>query len=105
MQTNYLVYNKKILDGYGRPLISLQQVEHELECFPMALHLYVSYNKLCVSIATEKHHYKIFVILKTDDLRINLDNIIQVVLIRLNEQKYGLSLIGNIVDNKLDVKV
>ena len=100
MQTKYLVTNKASLDGLGRPLISSQEVEHELEWLHMATHLYVSVNQLDVNIICEKQDDKVFVTLKTNDLKTNLDNIIQDVLLNMNQKKIWLSLVAKVLDTK-----
>lgn len=56
MQTNYLVYNKEILDGLGKPLISSHEIERELDWLYMAIHLCVSANQLDVKIICEKQY-------------------------------------------------
>lgn len=103
MQTNYLVYNKEILDGLGKPLISTDEIERELDWLPMAIHLYVSANQLDVNIICEKQYNQIYVTLKTNDSNINQNNILHRVLVSLNRQKNWLSLVANVLDTKINI--
>lgn len=101
MQTNYLVYNKEILDGLGKSLISSHEIEHKLELLPRALQFYCYQSD--VSVICEKQDNKVFVNLKTKDINTNLDNIIQEVLLNMNQKKHWLSLVAKVLDARIDM--